>query len=97
MIAIRTKGNIFLCDMEPGECGFGALEELAAVCKIRVLYMMGAGVILQMDWDELKFLMAVMVHIAGEEMRSYNSRIIHEILGMLTCVMEQAIESPSET
>ena len=72
MIAIRTKGNIFLCDMEPeiydqirlsimaaGECGFGALEELAAVCKIRVLYMMGAGVILQMDWDGLRFLRAV--------------------------------------
>ena len=37
------------------------------------------------------FLMAVMVHIVKEEIRLYNSEIIHEILEALTCAMEMTI------
>jgi len=46
---------------------------------------------LRMGWDGVTFLMAVMVHIATEEIRLYNSKIIHEILEALTCALEMAI------
>ena len=104
MIVITIRDNVYLCDMSDQqydqarlsimaarECGFKPMEELAGDFKIRVLYMRGVGPILQMDWDELMFLMAVMVHIAEEEMRSYNSRLIHEILNALTCALEMAL------
>ena len=110
MLAIRIRDNIFLCGMEPetydqirlsimaaSKCGFAAREELADSYHIRVLYMMGVGPILLMSWGELSFLMAIMVHISTEEIGAYNPRIIHEILGMLTCVMEQAVEPTPET
>ena len=64
---------------------------------IRVLYMLGVGPILQMGFDELAFLFAIMTHIATEEMRSYNSRVIRDILAILTCVLELAIETSPGT
>lgn len=104
MIVITIRENIYLCDMSAQqydqirlsviaaqECGFKPMEELAVDFKIRVLYMKDVGLILQMGWDELKFLMAVMVHISTEEMRSYNSRLIHEVLNALSCALEMAL------
>jgi len=110
MIAINIRGNVFLCDMGPEiydqirlsvmaarESGFPPLEELADSFHIRVLYMLGVGPILQMGFDELAFLFAIMTHIATEEMRSYNSRVIRDILAILTCVLELAIETSPGT
>ena len=104
MIVINIRDNIYLCDMKPDmydqirlsimaarECGFVAMEELADDFKIRVLYMKGVGSILQMGWDELTYLMAVMVQIATKEMRAYNSKLIHEILKALTCALEMVL------
>lgn len=104
MIIITIRDNVYLCDMEPEqydqirlsviaahECGFKPMEELAVDFKIRVLYMKDVGPILQMDWDELTFLMAVMVHMSTEEMRSYNSRLIDEVLNALTCALEMEL------
>jgi hypothetical protein len=106
MIVITIRDNVFLCDMKPdmydqirlsimaaSECGFVAMEEFADDKKIKVLCMKGVGIILQMGQYELKYLIAVMAHIANEEMRSYNSRLIHEILMALTCALEMALHN----
>lgn len=108
MKIIVIRENIYLCDMEPEicdqirlsimaarKCGFVPMEGLANKIKIAVLWSRETGTILKMGRDGVTYLTAVMVHIAREEMRSYNSRIIHEILEALTCAMEMAIDSPT--
>jgi len=100
----EEKESIYLCGMRPEhydqmrlsimaarECGFMAMEEVANEIKIAVLWSKNGGTILRMGRDGVTFLMAVMVHIVKEEIRLYNSEIIHEILEALTCAMEMTI------
>ena len=100
LIIVDNNRGIFLLDMTPEhcdqirlsilaarECGFRAVMELAEDLNIKVRATK-SHTILQMDWNEVTILFAVMTYQATEKITRQNARVLDEIVEALTCAME---------
>lgn len=103
LIIVDDNRGIFLIDLTPEqcdqirlsilaarECGFRAMMELAEEVHIDIRCIRSYP-ILQMDWNELTFLLAVMAYQATEKTTRQNAQVLDEIVETLTCALEMAI------
>lgn len=80
--------QIRLCVMAAQECGLPAIEELAIELHIQVRCCCDEPVpYLVMGWNEVTFLMTIMINAATEKVTRQNARLLNEIIEGLTCAV----------
>lgn len=94
---------VFLCDLRQDQidqirqsimaarrCEFQAMRELALDLSIGILCI-HSELVLVMGWDEVTFLMAVMIDSATQKVTREKASLINEINQALTCAVEMGI------
>uniref|UniRef100_A0A6M3KNP3 Uncharacterized protein n=1 Tax=viral metagenome TaxID=1070528 RepID=A0A6M3KNP3_9ZZZZ len=94
----------FLCDMPASiyvrisksitaarNCDFKSMRDMANELNIRVLCFNKKGPVLVMGWDEVTYLMVVMIDAATDKVTRQAANEINAIVEALTCAVEMGI------
>ena len=86
-IYIRIRNSI----IEARNCDSKSMRELASELDIFVMCFKKTGPVLVMGWDEVTYLMVVMIEAVNPKIERQAAKEINAIVEALTCAMEMGI------